>query len=110
MSNHAPVFVAITTYSPATCPSLYKINTKYLKDSQLLDKLKSMWEGLKLEVMFDDLVAAEKLFKGFYLTKRMIRTYGKMKAKEKRKLERELQEAMATTKIELEGAPQSECL
>lgn len=84
---------------------LYKINTQHLKYKALLEKQKALWEELKMEVLMDLSLATDRFLKGITHSKKITRTYGKAKSKSKRLREVTLHGALATTQINLEGAP-----
>lgn len=107
LSDHAPVIAEIKIIGQPLRPSLYKINTKHLHVVALLEKLRLLWEELKLEVLFDSSLAVEKFFQGIKHSKKITWAYGKAKAKAKRLKEHTLQEILAAAQRTLEDAPQS---
>lgn len=87
LSDHAPILVALKTNGIAIHPSLYRVNSSHLKDKELLDRLTSLWEGIKLEMLEEETEDGAKVekrfFKGLYDSKKITRAYNKEKAKKR---------------------------
>lgn len=60
-----------------------------------MDKLRALWTKLRYDYLMDNDKVEEILFKGIYKSKRVMRTYGKDKARSKRNTEFELREKLA---------------
>lgn len=74
----------VKTHGIVVRPSLYCVNTSHLKDKILHEKLTKLWEGIHMQAQLDE-ADIEKIFlKGLFESKRITRTFGKDKAKQRK--------------------------
>lgn len=92
--DHALILTTLQTNGIVILPSLYRVNSSHLKDKELHDQLTSLWEGIKLEMLKDEIEDGRKvenrLFKGLYESKKIMRAYSKEKSRKGREKEHAL--------------------
>lgn len=67
-SDHAPVLAKVRALGRIVRPTMYRMNSKQLKDPMLVTKLEDLWKDLKEQVLADVTNAPAIFFKGLYLS------------------------------------------
>lgn len=107
LSDHAPVLIQCTTPGETHKPSAYRMNVSDLKHPTLTDKITAMWQEETLQHQGQDIQDDAFMISCLTKAKQIARTWGKQRAAEKQRKEKELCQKFADAQRALQDDPQN---
>lgn len=104
LSDHAPILANVKTKGTIR-RGPYRVNSSHLHGLALQDKLVALWEEIHSTISHDGAKFFKHFFKGLYEGKRITRSYGKEKARQRSKKECLLKSKLAQAQLALELDP-----